>query len=256
MIFKSFIYNQEVFLKHPVTQKSINPEQYDSPNISWNPQEKVSDSPVRKYMSNFLLQFIQASRGRCVLEIGCGTGWLLSEVLKYRPNAAIGIEPSSNNVRIAKQLNLSIDVRTSNFQDFQTDNIFDDVYIIMTLSHFWDLDWFFAKCNRMMRESGKLIIIVPNFEYFQKPRDGYDMEIVYFQNQYAVSILKDSNSLSQIVRKNEIYNNFATKNGFAIVIKTNIKINNDLAEQDKKFRNFIGNSIWDLLVYKKRTVVS
>ncbi|MDO9580498.1 MAG: class I SAM-dependent methyltransferase [Bacteroidales bacterium] len=167
-----FIKNQEEFSSHPIVQSSIYHGQYDNQDSCWDPNKKSINSPVRHFILNFLLPFIQLSQRRDVFEIGCGTGWLLAEIKKYAPHIVIGIDPSIKNVNIANRLYPDIQIYCSNFENFKTNNKYSNIYSIMTLSHFLNLKDFFIKCANLMKANGKLIIVVPDFDYFQRPRPG------------------------------------------------------------------------------------
>ena len=74
--------------------------QYDDPHLPWNKHEDSLESPNRKWMFTYLSRFKEKWKGR-VVDIGCGTGWLINGIQAYA-RYAIGIDPSWNNFNRAK----------------------------------------------------------------------------------------------------------------------------------------------------------
>lgn len=246
-----FVNNQEEFSNHPIVQSSIYHGQYDNQDSCWDPNKKGINSLVRCFIYKFLLPYTQLSQSRNIFEIGCGTGWLLAEIKKYEPNIIIGIDPSIKNINIAKHLYPDIQINCSSFENFKTNDKYNSIYSVMTLSHFLDLESFFIRCANIMEVNGELIIVVPNFDYFQRPRFGYMSELVHFDSQCAIRIKNKSGSLSQIVRKNEVYHKAANQAGLSLLTEKLMKIDEDLVTEEPKYKKNFGLAMHNLIVYKK-----
>lgn len=243
--------NPKVFFQNSITQRSINQSQYDCSDLCWNPQKKGMDSPVRGLMYRNLSSYIKQSRDRAVLEIGCGTGWLLYEIGKYNPIIVEGIDPSRKNIEIVGCVFPDIKVTCSSFELFSGSKKYDSIYSIMVISHVWDIENFFRKCANFLNNKGETIIVVPDYEYFQKSRQGYVMEFVYFKDSYAVNIQQKMLSLSQIVRKNEAYHDAAKQARFLLAEEKPIVIDQELVAQNLKYNGLLGLPMFYLLRYIK-----
>ena len=59
--------------------RAVDIYQYDS--MPWSEYEDTLQSPNRKWMFSYLSKFNENWKGR-VVDIGCGTGWLINEISK------------------------------------------------------------------------------------------------------------------------------------------------------------------------------
>ncbi|MDQ5970300.1 MAG: Trans-aconitate 2-methyltransferase [Patescibacteria group bacterium] len=251
MISKITLKKIEDYQQNPITQRAIDHYQYDYNDICWDHNKKNLDSPIRKLMYRNILPFIRKSSGKNILEIGSGTSWLLAEINKFNPQIIHGIEPSKNNVKVSNLLFPSLKVFCKDFTSFKTKINYDNVYSLMTINHLWDITSFFKKCAHMMRCEGTLLIIIPNYNYFRKPRQGYNMDFVFFKKSYSININRDGNNLSQIVRKNDVYNKAAKLAGFSLVLEKNITIDKKLIKDSAKFKKLFGTPMFSMIIYKK-----
>lgn len=247
---KNNFFSENDFFENNITKNSVNPKQYDDPKLNWDPTKKDLKSPIRRLMYGNLIDYVQESKKNKILEIGCGTGWLVNEIEKYKPKINRGIDPSAVNCKIAKSLFPNLDIQCVDFEKFKKEDKYDKIYSIMTLSHFRDLTSFFEKCWQITKKGSKLIFIVPDYYYFKKKRENTVTKIAYFDDCYSVSVEKNGKVLSQIVRKNKVYNNFAKKTGFNLVEEKFIGVDDDLLKESiKKIK--VDTKMFYLLVYEK-----
>jgi len=238
------------FFKNNIVKNSINSRQYDDSNLNWDPTKKDLNSPIRRLMYRNLIKYIEKSRNKGVLDIGCGTGWLVNEVEKYKPKISRGIDPSMINCQVARSLFPNLDIQCIDFESFKKVEKYDDIYSVMTLSHFQELTSFFEKCWQLTKKGGNLIFIIPDYYYFKKKRENTITTIVQYDDCYAVSVEKNGKTLSQIVRKNKLYHNYAEKIGFKLLEEKSIEADDDLIEESTK-KIETSTAMFYLMVYEK-----
>jgi len=127
--------------------------------------DKVADEYDQRYQSgapvgvieafHWLAQFIHAY---FILEVGCGTGYWLTEIqdCEFR----IGIDSSSRMLDKARNRNRSL-MLVRGFAEHLPfcDRLFDFVFCVHALHHFFDPKDFIHEARRILRKSGGLAII-------------------------------------------------------------------------------------------------
>ena len=100
--------------------------------------------------------------GKRVLDIGCGTGQLLTQ-LQGRFEEVHGIDISGQAVAAACQNGINAMVVDLNLEPLPyADGCFDVVTLLSTLQYFIDLDGILRECKRVISPTGRLILSVPN----------------------------------------------------------------------------------------------
>lgn len=132
--------------------------------------EKTEDL---SYTKDFIDFFIDSIGNRNIsnlktLEIGSGTGYLLSEIQKLGADV-IGVEPGSHCLKANEKYNVNI------IHDFfPTDKInskYDVIIMSVVLEHFQKPSEFLKSLYSYLKDDGLLIISVPNEEPFIKSGD-------------------------------------------------------------------------------------
>src|SRR3989339_1490782 len=118
MITKKTVSDPRTFLEDPITLRAINPGQYDLPDLEWASNEGGLKSPMRRLMFRYLLPFLDSVAGKRILEIGCGTGWLLDEFHRRGASLAEGIDPSVRNLEYSSKAHPGIRIHHSDFESF------------------------------------------------------------------------------------------------------------------------------------------
>lgn len=103
----------------------------------------------------------------------------------------------------------------------------------------------------MMNREARLIVIVPHYEYFQKERNNYDTDLVYYKESCVVTINKNNKSLSQILRTKDSYTNIATNLGFKIIKEKQLAVDTQLSKDSSKHESLYGETILTMLVYER-----
>jgi ubiquinone/menaquinone biosynthesis C-methylase UbiE len=115
--------------------------------------ERSDYSPVLR----LLLEF--ARGGKCILEVGCGTGQWLSELANYGHHL-IGLDPSRNMLKTAmeKMRQPLIIQGCAEAMPFRTE-MFDRLFCINAFHHFSQQERFLAEARRVLRNRGGILIV-------------------------------------------------------------------------------------------------
>ena len=105
-----------------------------------------------------------------IIDIGCGQGRLLEKVLKkFRVNQAIGIDISPKLCALASARNPQASIFNLDAEEVDnkfSENSFDIVFMTEVLEHLLNPQKVLLKISRILKPGGKLIITVPNSDWF------------------------------------------------------------------------------------------
>jgi len=143
------------------------------------------------------------SKGNSILDFGCGTGEFLKE-MKDNYWQVSGIETSPLANAKASQINQEkIEHDLSAFKE----KSFDVITLWHVLEHVHDLNKKLKSFHSLLKESGTILIAVPNLEsydakYYQKHWAGYDVpRHLWHFNQLNIKQLFDKNGFKLIKTK-------------------------------------------------------
>ncbi len=106
-----------------------------------------------------------------VIEIGCGSGILLSIIKENYTNINIqGIEPFGYGFDKLRELNKLIqsngtEINNISFEELDTTKKFDLIFSINVFEHLNDWKKFLIKAKYLLKKNGKLIILCPNYGF-------------------------------------------------------------------------------------------
>ena len=143
----------------------------------WNPNGKFKPlhlfNPVRiafikkKLISHFGLNSdsLKPLNKLKILDIGCGGG-LLCEPL-YRLGAKItGIDPSNNNIKVAKlhskEMNLNIEYIRCSPENLNLENKFDVILNMEVVEHVSNINLFLKNCSNLIKKNGIMFVATIN----------------------------------------------------------------------------------------------
>lgn len=164
----------QLFFTSPIYQSWISPEFYDkfyqaegtttampTPSVlSQLIEKKFQDSD--KYFGDRLESIGKFTEGRKLLEIGSSWGYFLYQA-QLAGFEATGIELSDTRRNYGIE-HLQVNMH-KNMSDLK-DQKFDLIYTSHTLEHFTDLSTIFRQITDYLQPGGKLLIEVPNFDFF------------------------------------------------------------------------------------------
>lgn len=130
---------------------------------SWyNPQDKSRS--VENIHINYLSDvLIPAIKGPKVLEMGCSTGVMTERLVKKFSNLTV-IDGSAKYIEYTKRLVKAKKTKfvVSLFEDFETEDKFDDIIMSYILEHLKDPVSVLKKARTWLRKGGRIHIMVPS----------------------------------------------------------------------------------------------
>ncbi|MDH6100725.1 class I SAM-dependent methyltransferase [Anabaenopsis sp. FSS-46] len=115
-----------------------------------------------KYFGNRITSLVAFSKGLNLLEIGSSWGYFIYQAQLQGFNAT-GIEISDTRREFGKE---NLGVRMLKHISELKSRKFDIIYTAHTLEHFTDLSSIFVDISDHLKVGGKLVIEVPNFDFF------------------------------------------------------------------------------------------
>lgn len=239
-------------MKNKLFKRATNPLQYDFDDIFWDSQSGLK-SPKRNFFYEYLSKYKKQWVGADILDIGCGTGWLVDLFIRNGANLAEGIEPSEHSVKIAKTLFPDIKIYHCDFNSFQFEKQYDLITAVMVLNHIGDLKATFKKINKLLKSGGELQIVVPDYQYFGKRGHGHKIEIERLNSDEYAAQDKDNQqgSIADIVRKMKIYKEIAENSGLKFIEHIKMYPTKSLIKHMPQYAEFKDEAITHLLRFKK-----
>ena len=123
-----------------------------------------------KYLLDPLLAMINKNQNQCILDLGCGNGYLANYLISLGYNV-YGTDASERGIKIARQKN------AGNFfvQDLSSDELplelqglkFDTIVTTEVIEHLYDPEGLLRFCRRHLTPGGALIISSPYHGYLK-----------------------------------------------------------------------------------------
>jgi len=119
-------------------------------------------SPFKEIVGGSILWLKAQERGR-LLDIGCGNGQFLSRMRELGWEV-VGVEPDPEAVHIAKE-QFGLEVFEGSLEQVELpQNSFDAITMNHVIEHVPDPIGALAKCHRLLKPGGKLVIVTPNIQ--------------------------------------------------------------------------------------------
>ena len=143
----------------------------------WNPNGKFKPlhlfNPVRiKFIKNKLISHFNFNpnsqkplKKLKILDIGCGGG-LLCEPLNKLGATITGIDPSKDNIEVAKihskEMNLNINYICCSPENLDLKNKFDVILNMEVIEHVSNVDLFVQNCSKIIKKKGIMFVATLN----------------------------------------------------------------------------------------------
>lgn len=111
-----------------------------------------------------VLKIVKESHSKNLLDVGCGTGKVLSELKKYNSKIKLsGIDLSENMLSIAKKnLDDKVELKVGDSENLPwNDNTFDTILCTDSFHHYPNPEKVIKEMKRVLKKEGKVIIADP-----------------------------------------------------------------------------------------------
>jgi len=122
------------------------------------------------YILQPLLNMLDKDKNRCILDLGCGNGYLVNHLIKLGYNA-YGTDASAKGIKIAQQENAD----RFFVQDLSTGKLpvqlqglsFDTIISTEVIEHLYDPEAFIVFCKQALKSKGEIILSTPYHGYLK-----------------------------------------------------------------------------------------
>ncbi|WP_196001559.1 class I SAM-dependent methyltransferase [Clostridium sp. 1001271B_151109_B4] len=131
-----------------------NREFFNSLAYKWDEICDHDDKKIRE-----ILELSNVKKDSKILDIGTGTGILISYLLEKLPSKLVGVDISENMIEVARKKYKDEDVKfiVSDIMNFNEDK-YDYIFIYSAYPHFKDKEKLFEHLSELLNENGKVII--------------------------------------------------------------------------------------------------
>jgi 2-polyprenyl-3-methyl-5-hydroxy-6-metoxy-1,4-benzoquinol methylase len=122
------------------------------------------------FLQESLLSLLDKNTNKCILDLGCGNGHLVSYLIKQGFNT-YGTDASENGIAIAKQeypdrfyvQDLSTGLLPGELQGIK----FDTIIATEVIEHLYDPEGFIDFCKRALQKNGEIMLSTPYHGYLK-----------------------------------------------------------------------------------------
>ena len=233
--------------------RATNPHQYDNDDARWDKYGGLQ-SPMRVNFWEYLKQLSLAWRGKNILEIGSGTGWLLELASKLGAKSVLGMDPSKKNFKLGRKLYPDAKLLNVTFEEFDGQKKYDIAIALLSLVNIRDMKATFKKINFLLKPSGEFIVIVPDYDYYKKSRFGYKITLEKVDyDEYVAMVERPEIVTISIIRTSEKYIKFATRSGFTLIENKPLPPTELLMQKMPRYRKVAGIAMARLIRFRKST---
>ena len=131
-----------------------NREFFNSLAYKWDEMCHHDDKKIRK-----ILQLSDIEKGSKILDIGTGTGILISYLLEKSPSKLVAVDISENMIEVAREKykKENVEFVVSDIMNFN-EGRYDYIFIYSAYPHFKGKEKLFEHLYKLLNENGKVII--------------------------------------------------------------------------------------------------
>jgi SAM-dependent methyltransferase len=149
-------------------------------------------------------KYLGTDKKRDILEIGCGTGFVLSGLSKYKNYNLTGAEIYLEGLKYAKQRLKNVEFIQCDATNLPFENEFHAVGAFDVLEHIDEDELVIKNVNKALKKDGKFFISVPQYKFMWSSID----DITYHKRRYSRKELVDK--ISRAGFKIEYVGSFVT----------------------------------------------
>lgn len=213
-------------MKHERNQGGFTPPtQYDGQQAAWR-VEGGNGSEAEARAGHFWSYLAPYSwEGKNVIDIGSGTGWTYPYLREAGVAWVVGIEPAPDNVAASHALHPDFPVAQTRLEQLPDDieSDFDIALAVMSFGHMPDLDVAFKKMAKLVKDNGEIVLVVPDYEYFTRPRYDYSVVVTHTdevnrdEDIATVVVEKPHGTIVDHVRTPALFRKAAQKVGYELL---------------------------------------
>jgi len=179
--YKVFVCNVcGLFFINPYPSKNENVRdrvgEYNYDNLEIPDSQKQRHNEVEYYKRYFPLIGQECENADSVLDVGCGTGYLLERLSIYPNLFRAGIELNTARAEIAKKVS-GCEIHQIPIEEFPNDKKFDVIIMINVFSHIPHFDSLYQSIRLLLKENGKIILKTGELHNDVRKRDIFDWGI-------------------------------------------------------------------------------
>lgn len=244
-----------VFADNTPSQKEYDQYYKFSSKYTYHHQLPAGLKIIYKDIYETVSRYINGRNTR-ILDVGCGIGSLLHEFKNHGYNDIMGLEPSLECCKIAKEI-YGINAVPGSTSNFKTNKKFDLVMMTGVLEHVREFDQLIPPILPRLTDNGLLMILVPDAGHFNMnpkcPFDEFSFEHINYFTDKSLANLMARHGLRKIFSKTvkaEFYDskNLITFFGKGAVNRKNLKDSKGLS----RIKRYVASSIKKLQKVKEK----
>ncbi len=145
-----------------IREKQFHNELHSGKNIR---KENIFYKAVYNLYEDFYEFLNNNSKGKFVLDFGCGIGSITEKIAKQKPLKIVGADISDVSIekakKRAKEVNLDIDYRIENCEKSSFDSSSFDLIYGTGILHHLNLENAITEINRLLKKDGKMVFMEP-----------------------------------------------------------------------------------------------
>lgn len=150
------------------------------------------NAPRLRNEAQYVERVLDPATGARVLDAGCGTGALLSELVRRRGVVPFGVDISAAAVQLAREAVPGLTAWVGDLEDVPfADGVFDHVVSADTLEHVRRPWLVVRRLHHLLRPGGTMLLLVPDGR-----QDSYIGHVNLFTSQSLEALLEDLPLLS------------------------------------------------------------
>ncbi len=186
--------------------------------------KNIAKSQSINYAVNFFEKYVR--KDEKILDIGCGSGDILNELKKRGFESLFGLDPSPASIEYIS--NKGINGIVGNIFDEPNEGIgkFDVVISTCVMEHICDLNGFIDNAKKYINNAGKIYIVVPAVEgfekYYQSKPNYFNHEHINYFSKISLANLFGKHGLVSLAEGNGEFYEVIPPDGIADVMVQNI----------------------------------
>lgn len=187
--------NDGLVRSNPVLDNSNLDKLYKKSKLGY---ENEVEYLTQTYLNNLLPVLKKIPYNAKILEIGCGSGFVLEKLHQMGYRNLYGIEPSLDAVKKAKKKLKNFIINDVFKPRLYKPNMFDFIFFIQTLDHISKPNQFLQECYRLLKPKGLILAFNHNIDSFSYKILKEKSPIVDIEHTYLFSF----NTMKAIFAKN------------------------------------------------------